>query len=110
MRTALGVLALITVVSYFPVFLGKVPFPRDMVMQFPAWAGVPRSDGFQHYADIGDLVTQHYEARALAAGAVRELTLPLWNPYILSGVPFLASPQSSLFYPPNWLYYVLSLP
>src|SRR5262245_47736970 len=37
-------------------------------------------------------------------------TLPLWNPYFQGGVPFQADSQSSLFYPPNVLYYILPLP
>ena len=35
--------------------------------------------------------------------------LPLWNPHVLLGVPFLAEPQTALFYPPNWLYHFLPL-
>jgi hypothetical protein len=34
--------------------------------------------------------------------------LPLWNPYLFSGVPFLANPQPALFYPPVWLLTVFS--
>lgn len=29
--------------------------------------------------------------------------VPLWNPTILSGMPFIADPLSGLWYPPNWL-------
>jgi hypothetical protein len=39
---------------------------------------------------------------ALAAGR-----LPLWNPYQLCGVPFLATPQTGLLYPGNLLYLFL---
>jgi hypothetical protein len=102
--------AALTGAAYFPAFAGKVPFPRDMLLQFSAWSGMARSEAWQHYADIGDLVTAFYPARVFAARAVREGTLPLWNPYILGGAPFLASAQPSLFYPPNFLYYVLSTP
>ena len=102
--------ALLSVLIYLPVLAGKTPFPRDIVLQFAAWNGMAHSEGWQSYANIGDLVTAFYPARALAARAVHEGTLPLWNPYLLGGAPFLASPQSSLFYPPNFLYYVLPLP
>ncbi|MFK7778254.1 MAG: YfhO family protein [Gimesia sp.] len=30
---------------------------------------------------------------------------PFWNPYSLLGMPWLGSPQSSLFYPGNWIFY-----
>ncbi|MCA9022497.1 MAG: hypothetical protein KDA74_20250, partial [Planctomycetaceae bacterium] len=31
--------------------------------------------------------------------------LPYWNPYSLLGMPWLGTPQSSLFYPGNWLFF-----
>jgi hypothetical protein len=33
--------------------------------------------------------------------------LPLWNPYSASGEPWLANPQTGVFYPPSWLFLVL---
>jgi hypothetical protein len=102
--------ALLSVLIYLPALTGKVPFPRDMVLQFAAWNGFPRSDATQHYADIGDLVTQFYPSRLLQARAMHEGGLALWNPYFLGGATFVGNPQSSLFYPPNLLYYVLSVP
>lgn len=38
-----------------------------------------------------------YRAEALRAGR-----LPLWNPYLFLGVPFLANPQAAVLYPPHW--------
>lgn len=35
--------------------------------------------------------------------SLRQGELPLWNPGLFSGVPFLANPQPALFYPPVWL-------
>tara|TARA_R110002111_G_scaffold262289_1_gene337748 strand:- start:10126 stop:12555 length:2430 start_codon:yes stop_codon:yes gene_type:complete len=34
--------------------------------------------------------------------------LPFWNPYSLLGMPWLGSPQSSLFYPGNWIFFFTS--
>ena len=36
--------------------------------------------------------------------------LPLWNPYYYSGHPFLANPQTFVFYPATLLYAALPLP
>src|SRR5579862_6140353 len=83
-RTAVVVFALFTGGLYFPVFLGKVPFPRDLVLQFPAWAGRIQPDAMRSYADIGDLITFFYPTRAFAAQAVKQGVLPLWNPMLLS--------------------------
>lgn len=33
--------------------------------------------------------------------------LPLWNPLIYAGVPFVGNPQSTLFYPPFLLFFVM---
>src|ERR1044071_4917420 len=104
------VFAVLSVAMYLPALTGKVPFPRDMVLQFAAWSKIPRTDAWQHYADIGDLATQFYPSRLLQARAFQEGRLALWNPYFLGGAPFVANPQSSLFYPPNLLYYVFSVP
>src|SRR5437870_740584 len=83
------VFAVLSVLMYFPALFGKVPFPRDMVLQFPAWAGMVRSEAPQTYADIGDLVTAFYPSRAFASRAVQAGILPLWNPYFLGGAPFV---------------------
>ncbi len=49
----------------------------------------------------------HNPRRAFAAETIREGQLPLWNPYVACGVPFQANIQSSLFYPPSLIYYLL---
>src|SRR3972149_2367272 len=38
-----------------------------------------------------------YRARTLLSGH-----LPLWNPYLFMGAPFLANSQAGVFYPLNW--------
>src|SRR5437667_3821502 len=42
--------------------------------------------------------------RVAAANIVRSGNLPLWNPYIFSGMPLLAAAQGGLLFPPNWFY------
>jgi hypothetical protein len=48
-----------------------------------------------------DAMTYFYPYRAYAAQAIRSGRIPLWNPYLFTGVPFLANPQAAVFYPPN---------
>jgi hypothetical protein len=50
-----------------------------------------------------DALTYFYPYRAYAADAIRSGRIPLWNPYLFLGVPFLANPQTGVFYPPNLL-------
>src|SRR3990172_4083421 len=47
----------------------------------------------------------NYKAEVMRAGY-----LPLWNPYLFTGVPFLANIQSGVFYPPNLLMLGLEAP
>lgn len=43
--------------------------------------------------------------QGFAQESLKHGTLPLWNPYILSGQPFLGNPQMSLFYPTSALLF-----
>jgi len=54
-----------------------------------------------------DLYNFFTPRRFFAAESIRSGSIPLWNPYLASGVPFLANHQSSLFYPLSIFYYVL---
>ncbi|MGH2367896.1 MAG: hypothetical protein ACRDI2_06845, partial [Chloroflexota bacterium] len=54
-----------------------------------------------------DTMTYMYPYRFFAAAALGEGRLPLWNPYIYYGVPFLANLQSAVFYPLHVLFLVL---
>src|SRR5919206_1359565 len=45
--------------------------------------------------------------RVAAARIVLSGSLPLWNPYIFSGMPLLASAQGGLLFPLNWAYLFL---
>ncbi len=51
----------------------------------------------------GDIFTYFTPYRDFAAQALREGRVPLWNPYLFMGAPFLANSQAGVFYPLNWL-------
>ncbi|NUM43331.1 MAG: hypothetical protein HUU38_01385, partial [Anaerolineales bacterium] len=65
-----------------PVLFGKAMFWGTPVLQFHPW----------HVAAWETLKSGH---------------LPLWNPLSGMGAPLLANYQSALFYPPNWVYFLL---
>ena len=50
----------------------------------------------------GDALTYFIPYRDYANSALRAGHLPLWNPYLFLGVPFLANPQSAVLYPLHW--------
>jgi len=58
----------------------------------------------------GDLFTYFYPYWAEASRALRAGRLPLWNPYLFMGVPFLANSQVGMFYPLNWPLWLLLPP
>ncbi len=57
-----------------------------------------------------DVFTYFYPYRAYAAEALRGGRIPLWNPYLFLGAPFLANIQAAVFYPLNWPLCWLSAP
>jgi hypothetical protein len=50
----------------------------------------------------GDAFTYFTPYRDYANAALRAGQLPLWNPYLFLGAPFLANPQTAIFYPLHW--------
>jgi hypothetical protein len=82
---ALGLLALLTLVFFWPVTLrlGWIP------------------------AGGGDLVSFLWPTYSYAADALRTGRLPLWNHSLYAGAPLAADNQSGLFYPLNLLVFYL---
>lgn len=78
------VLLLLTAVALWPVLRPDASFAP----------GLPGQDGR----------TQWYPWRVYAYDSLKHGVLPLWNPYVLCGVPFVGDFQSALFYPPNLLF------
>ncbi len=56
-----------------------------------------------------DLAQQFIYWRAFAARELGHGHLPLWNPHVFSGMPFLGWGQTGLLYPLNWLDLLLPL-
>src|SRR4030042_1133613 len=54
-----------------------------------------------------DMYAFFYPRQFFAAECIKSGILPLWNPHLASGVPFLANLQSSIFYPLSLIYYIL---
>lgn len=55
----------------------------------------------------GDGLTQNLGVRILIGQMIAHGQIPLWNPYIFSGTPLLASIYPGAIYPPNWLFAIL---
>lgn len=55
----------------------------------------------------GDLASFLYPTYAFGARWIRRGVIPLWNPHLYLGMPFVADNQSGLFYPLNLLAFSL---
>ena len=56
-----------------------------------------------------DLFNYFIYLRQFGFSQLAQGNLPLWNPYVYSGQPYVGGLQSALFYPPNWMYLILPL-
>jgi len=55
-----------------------------------------------------DLTNMFIPWLRFAKTSIQRGRLPLWNPTLFSGTPFVANPQPGLFYPPTWLALLMS--
>jgi O-antigen/teichoic acid export membrane protein len=91
---------------------GRALLPIDALFGYPPWQA--HADNFgvtlPHNPLIADAILQNYSWKRLARESFAAGALPLWNPYILSGQPFMASGQNGSLYPLGALFYVIPLP
>jgi len=111
LAVVLGLLLLL-VIFFWPVILGgKTLLPLDNLFDFPPWQSLSARFGVDvpHNELLSDLILENYVWKRFLVQAIQNREIPLWNPYILSGQPFLAAGQHSALYPPSALFYVLPL-
>ncbi len=108
----IGALALLCVAFWADCLIGpKAPLAAGFQAQMEPWsseADLPGADR-QWSPLLWDGVAQFYPWRLLAARAMRDGELALWNPHEMCGYPFVGNGQSALFYPPNWLLAVVDV-
>ena len=63
-----------------------------------------KTDALIYGDDIG---RSYYFFTQYLSGSVHSGFIPWWNPFMFSGVPFIANPITNAFYPVNWLFFVL---
>jgi hypothetical protein len=103
---------IVTILFFFPVFKGHVPFPGDLLItEYVPWtshsflgynpASYPSK--FQYF----DIINELYPWKMLVVDHLKNGQIPLWNPYNFSGTPLLANLQSQVFAPFNIFYFIL---
>lgn len=101
--------AILAGILLWPLATGKVLLPASMLGRMSPWDASGAMSGSSPHWDAlrWDGIAYFYPSRHLLARSLGTGELPLWNPYQMCGMPFLASPQSAVLYPPNWLFAVL---
>ncbi len=100
------VLVVFVLIFFNKVFLGLLPIPADTIVGLyhpfrDVYAkNYPNGIPYKNFL-ITDPVRQIYPWKVLSVESISRLSLPLWNPYEMAGVPHLANFQSGVFYPLN---------
>ena len=111
-----GLLLLFPLLLFAPVSLGdQTLIPADALTLFEPYRSAVQTlpgDGSHQYGEVqnpllADLVLQNYAWKQLLVEALETRTLPLWDPYLFSGHPFLANGQHSALYPLTWIFFVV---
>src|SRR5215217_7824801 len=105
---AYGLLYLaVSLASSWPIFLGYVPLPVELITGSPLWGTIQGPVTFRQFGVMEDLVRSFYPGHRLIGEALRAGTVPLWNPYVLNGYPMHAALAMAIFAPLTLLFAVL---
>ncbi len=107
-----GLFVALAALFFAPVVFGnQTLIPFDNLFRFPPWSTFASPFGVTqpHNELASDLVLENYAWKKLIVEAIRAKEIPLWNPYLFAGIPFLAAGQQSTLYPFSILFYFLPL-
>ena len=90
---------------------GKVLLPVDNLFQWEPWRSYAAQLGVGRPQNslLSDLILENYPWKKFLVDSLQAGQLPLWNPYLFAGAPFLASGQHSALYPLSVLFYLLPI-
>ncbi|TAK30037.1 MAG: hypothetical protein EPO21_20015 [Chloroflexota bacterium] len=108
-RAVACLLLLPLVFLWASLFGGKVLLPIDNLYSAPPWTAGAEAMGVgtPHNHLIGDMIFQNFGWKSFARDSFARGDVPLWNPNIFGGMPFLAGGQSGSIYPPGVVFYIL---
>jgi O-antigen/teichoic acid export membrane protein len=105
-------LFLLPLILFAPVTLGsQTLLPTDNLFTFEPYRSVAAELGVgqPHNTLLSDLILENYAWKRFLLQSLEARELPLWNPYIFAGAPFLANGQHSALYPLSAVFYLLPL-
>jgi O-antigen/teichoic acid export membrane protein len=111
---AFFVLLVLPLGLFWPVATGaKTLVPADNLYQWEPYRTFAQQVGVTIPPQnelLSDLVLENLVWKRFIVQSVQSGELPLWNPNLFAGVPFLAAGQHSALYPLSSLFYILPLP
>ncbi len=105
-------LLVLPLLLFWPVTVGPYTLlPADNLFAYEPWASYREAlgVGLPQNQLISDLILENYAWKSFIRQSLAAGQIPLWNPYILTGQPFLANGQHSALYPFSLLFYLLPL-
>ncbi len=107
-------LLLLPLIVFAPVALGnRTLLPADALYTFEPFRSGAAELGVGQVQNplLADLVLENYLWQRLIQDAIKTGQLPLWDPFIFAGHPFLANGQHSALYPLRMIiFHLLPLP
>ncbi len=105
------VLLILPLILFWPVAVGsKTLIPADNLYQWEPYRTFADDQGVDlppHNELLSDLVLENLVWKQHVRESIQDREIPLWNPHLFGGVPFLAAGQHSALYPLSALFYVL---
>jgi hypothetical protein len=103
-------LFLVTLLFFFPIFKGYIPFPGDLLVSSTPYntysylgyapGGVPNK------AQGPDVMHELYPWKYFVIESLKQGQIPFWTPYNFSGNTLMANFQSGTFYPFNGIFFL----
>lgn len=91
------------------LFTGGTVIPVDVLCLLAPWSQADFCQGVVAQDRLhGDALRELYPWLDYFFTQVKGGTVPLWNPLIMDGTPFVGMPWSAVFYPFMWLFLPLS--
>jgi len=107
------ILLILPLILFWPVTVGsKTLLPADNLYQWEPYRSFAEQQGVSlppHNELLSDLVLENLVWKQFIVQSLQAGELPLWNPHLFAGAPFLAAGQHSALYPFSALFYVLPL-
>ncbi len=107
----IGLFVLPSILFWSTTMGGQTLLPADNLFQFQPWKAAADQFGTQVPQNqlLSDLILENYAWKKFIVDSIARREIPLWNPYLFAGAPFLANGQHSAYYPFSIIFYVLPL-